>query len=193
VVRINSVYTKAGDQGKTSLVDGSRVDKDDPRIDCYGTIDELNATVGLVRTSLEQSESKAAERLLPILHRVQNELFNLGAVLATRDEERMGKLPQVEARHIEGLESDIDELNDALPPLKSFVLPGGGWPSSYFHLARTVCRRAERLAVRLARSEPVGEFSVRYLNRLSDALFVFGRWAAAQDGFEEPLWEPEKT
>lgn len=193
MVRINSVYTKAGDQGKTSLVDGSRVDKDDPRIDCYGTIDELNATVGLVRTSLEQSESKAAERLLPILHRVQNELFNLGAVLATRDEERMGKLPQVEARHIEGLESDIDELNDALPPLKSFVLPGGGWPSSYFHLARTVCRRAERLAVRLARSEPVGEFSVRYLNRLSDALFVFGRWAAAQDGFEEPLWEPEKT
>lgn len=193
MVRINSVYTKAGDGGQTSLVDGARVDKDDPRIDCYGTIDELNATIGLVRTSLEQSSSKASARLVPTLHRIQNELFNLGAVLATRDEDRMGKLPQVEERHIEALERDIDELNDALPALKSFVLPGGGWPSSYCHLARTVCRRAERLAVRLGRSEPIGEFSLRYLNRLSDALFVFGRWAAAQDDFAEPLWEPEST
>jgi cob(I)alamin adenosyltransferase len=193
VVRINSVYTKAGDRGQTSLIDGARVDKDDLRIECYGTVDELNAAVGLARTALEETASKATERLVPVLHRVQNELFNLGAELATRDDQRRATLPQVELRHVERLERDIDELNDSLPALKSFVLPGGGWPSSYFHLARTVCRRAERLAVALSRAETVGAHSVRYLNRLSDALFVFGRWAAAQDGRSEPLWEPETT
>ncbi len=191
MVRINKVYTKAGDKGDTSLVGGDRVPKDSLRIECYGTVDELLATIGLVRTALE--ESKAGPKLLPILARVQNELFNLGSELATPDADRRARQPAVLARHVEALEAEIDELNEDLPALRSFVLPGGGWPTSFFHLARTVCRRAERLTVRLARDESVGDHAVMYLNRLSDALFVFGRWTAAQDGVDEPLWEPEKT
>jgi cob(I)alamin adenosyltransferase len=191
MVRINRVYTKAGDQGMTALIGGRRVKKSEPRIECYGTVDELNATLGLVRTALESSP--AGERLLPAIHRIQNELFNLGAELATPDPDSRAKLPRVEERHVDGLERDIDAVNDDLPPLKSFVLPGGGWPSSYFHLARTVCRRAERLVVGLAQREEVGALPVRYLNRLSDALFVWGRWAALLDGKQEPHWEPSKT
>jgi cob(I)alamin adenosyltransferase len=190
-MRIDRVYTKAGDLGETSLIGGERVSKASPRIECYGTVDELNATLGLVGMALETSS--AGTMLLPIIRRVQNELFNLGAELATPDAERRDKLPRVEERHIEQLERDIDALNDELPPLKSFVLPGGGWSSSYFHLARTVCRRAERLVVALAAVETVGALPVQYLNRLSDALFVWGRWSALKDGKQEPLWEPAKT
>lgn len=191
MVRINRVYTKAGDKGQTALVGGQRVDKDSLRIEAYGTVDELNAAIGLARTALE--ESPAGPVLQPILQRVQNELFNLGSELATPDDDRRARAPAVAQRHIDALESAIDELNDELPALKSFILPGGGWSSSYFHLARTVCRRAERLVVRLAREESTGEFALAYLNRLSDAMFVFGRWAALKDGKPEPLWEPEST
>ncbi len=191
MVRINRVYTKAGDQGQTALVGGQRVPKDSLRIDCYGTVDELNAVIGLVRTALD--DSAAGETLSPIMARVQNELFNLGAELATPDEDRRGRSPAVAERHVEALEAEIDRLNDELPALKSFILPGGGWASSYFHLARTVCRRAERLTVALARDESIGPQALPYLNRLSDALFVFGRWAALKDGRPEPLWEPEAT
>jgi cob(I)alamin adenosyltransferase len=198
-MRIDKVYTRGGDAGQTSLIGGERVSKAAARIECYGTVDELNATLGLVRTSLE--ESAAGPHLLPIIHRVQNELFNLGAVLATADDATLAKLPQIEARHIDALEADIDAVNDDLPPLRSFVLPGGGWASSYFHLARTVCRRAERLVVALASSEaPEGRegerlnaLGIQYLNRLSDALFVWGRWAALKEGKPEPLWEPKAT
>jgi cob(I)alamin adenosyltransferase len=189
-VRIDRVYTKGGDKGETSLIGGERVSKAAPRIEAYGTIDELNAVLGLVRTALEASK---AQDLLPVIHRVQQELFNLGCELATADPEMRAKLPRVEARHVEGLEADIDARNDALPKLKSFVLPGGGWPSAYFHLGRTVCRRAERLLVAMAQTEDLGDHAVMYLNRLSDALFVFGRWAALQDGQPEPLWEPKNT
>jgi cob(I)alamin adenosyltransferase len=192
-VKIDKVYTRGGDQGETSLIGGERVPKSHARIECYGTVDELNACMGLVRTAL--AASKAGAHLGPIIHRVQQELFNLGAELAAGDPAWLEKLPRVEARHIDALERDIDAINDDLPKLKSFVLPGGGWASSYFHLARTVCRRAERLVVAF-QGQPdadVGLFAVRYLNRLSDALFVFGRWAALQDGEPEPLWEPEKT
>lgn len=191
MVRINRVYTKSGDRGETSLIGGERVSKAAPRIDCYGTVDELNATLGLVRSALENSP--AGETLLPIISRVQNELFNLGAQLATPDPERRAQMPAVETRHVEALEAEIDTLNDELPELTSFVLPGGGWSSAYFHLARTVCRRAERLVVAVAASEDVGETSLLYLNRLSDALFVMGRWAAKSDGRAEPLWQPENT
>jgi cob(I)alamin adenosyltransferase len=190
-MRIDKVYTKGGDAGQTSLIGGDRVAKSHPRIECYGTVDELNATLGLVRTALEASA--AGPHLLPIIHRVQQELFNLGAELAAGDPDWLAKLPRIEARHVDGLERDIDAVNDELPPLKSFVLPGGGWSSAYFHLARTVCRRAERIVVAFATTDDVGEFAVRYLNRLSDALFVWGRWAALKDGAAEPLWEPEKT
>ncbi len=191
MVRINRVYTKAGDQGQTALVGGQRVPKDSLRIDCYGTVDELNAVIGLVRTALD--DSAAGETLSPIMARVQNELFNLGSELATPDDDRRARSPAVAERHVLALEAEIDRLNDELPALKSFILPGGGWASSYFHLARTVCRRAERLVVALARDESIGDQSLPYLNRLSDALFVFGRWAALKDGRPEPLWEPEST
>jgi cob(I)alamin adenosyltransferase len=192
MVRINRVYTKAGDQGETSLVGGMRVNKASARVECYGAVDELNAALGLVRTALTGSAASAT--LLPIVSRVQNELFNLGAELATPDAERRARSPRIEARHITALEEEIDSLNEDLPDLTSFVLPGGGWTSSYLHLARTICRRAERLVVALAASgEEIGEQAVPYLNRLSDALFVFGRWAALVEGESEPLWEPEKT
>lgn len=191
MVRINRVYTKAGDQGQTSLIGGDRVSKASLRLECYGTVDELNAALGLVRTALEGSPAEAD--LMPALHRVQNELFNLGARLATPDPERRAAMPAIEDRHIEALESTMDELNQELPELRSFVLPGGGWASAYLHLARTICRRAERLVVALAGEEDVEPVHIRYLNRLSDALFVFGRWAAHKENRSEPLWEPETT
>lgn len=121
-MRIDRVYTKGGDKGETSLIGGERVSKADPRLDCYGTVDEVNATLGLVRIALESSA--AGSHLLPIIHRVQNELFNLGAELAAPDPERRAKLPRIEARHVDGLERDIDAVNDDLAPLTSFVLPG---------------------------------------------------------------------
>jgi cob(I)alamin adenosyltransferase len=191
MVRINKVYTRTGDDGTTALIGGDRVGKDSARIESYGTVDELNATVGLVVQALRGS--RAAARLEPILRRVQNELFNLGAELATADESRRAKLPSVEARHVTRLEEEIDALNEGLPELRSFVLPGGGAASAALHLSRTVCRRAERVVVQLSRTESVGPHAATYLNRLSDALFVFGRFAAHADGEPEPLWEPEKT
>ena len=190
-MRIDRVYTRGGDQGQTSLIGGERVSKASPRLDCYGTVDELNATIGLVLEALETSQASAF--LTPILRRVQNELFNLGAELATADAETRAKLPRIEQRHVDALERDIDAVNDELPPLKSFVLPGGGWPSAYLHLARTVCRRGERLVVELASREDVGALGVQYLNRLSDALFVWGRWCVLKDGKPEPLWDSRST
>ena len=191
-MRIDRVYTKGGDKGETSLIGGDRVSKADPRLDCYGTIDELNAVIGLVIEALEQSA--AGEHLTPILRRVQNELFNLGCELATPDVERRAKLPRIEPRHVEALERDIDAVNDDLPALTSFVLPGGGWASAYAHLARTVCRRAERLVVGLGEAEDIGgDMPVQYLNRLSDALFVWGRWCALKDGKSEALWDSRGT
>lgn len=190
-MRIDKVYTKGGDEGQTSLIGGDRVPKNEPRIECYGTVDELNAVLGLVRTSL--GASAAGPHLLPIIQRIQNELFNLGAELATPDAEFRKKLPCVQQANIDQLEADIDALNDSLPPLKSFVLPGGGWASSYFHLARTVCRRAERIVVEVGAGYDLGPLALQYLNRLSDALFVFGRWCAMKDGEPEPLWTPSKS
>jgi cob(I)alamin adenosyltransferase len=191
-MRIDRVYTKGGDKGETSLIGGERVPKNDPFIEAYGTIDEVNAVVGLVVEALTASPI-AGPHLTPILRRVQNELFNLGCELATPDPERRAKLPHIEQRHVDALERDIDAVNDDLPALKSFVLPGGGWASSYCHLARTVTRRAERLVVGMMLAGNAGELAVQYLNRLSDALFVWGRWAALKDGKDEPLWDSRAT
>jgi len=190
-MRIDRVYTRGGDQGQTSLIGGDRVSKASPRLDGYGTVDELNATLGLVGEAL--AASAAGPHLLPVIRRVQQELFNLGAELATGDAATRAKLPRIEQRHIDALERDIDAVNDDLPPLKSFVLPGGGWASAHFHLARTVCRRCERIVVWLGTSEDVGPLAVQYLNRLSDALFVWGRWCALKDGKDEPLWDSRTT
>ena len=190
-MRIDRVYTRGGDRGETSLIGGDRVSKASLRLDGYGTVDEVNATIGLVIEALVTSA--AGPHMTPILRRVQNELFNLGAELATADAATRAKLPRIEQRHIDALERDIDAVNDDLPPLKSFVLPGGGWPSANMHLARTVCRRCERIVVELAAKEDVGELAVQYLNRLSDALFVWGRWCSLKDGKDEPLWDSRST
>jgi cob(I)alamin adenosyltransferase len=194
-VYLNRIYTKTGDKGQTALVGGKMVAKDSPRIEAYGTVDELNAVLGLVRKANhdEAGPEAARARIDAILQRAQNELFNLGSLLATLPEDLDPKQPRIAARHVEALEKDIDELNENLPPLRSFTLPGGGWVSSYLHLARTVCRRAERVVVHLAGLEPVDADCVRYLNRLSDALYVIGRWNVRERGETEPLWTPETT
>ena len=172
---------------------GQKVAKDSLRIECYGTVDELMACLGLVRTALTTPPVPAgAATLSEVVKRIQNELFNLGADLATLAEDRRPG-PRIEPRHIEALEREIDGWNESLPELRSFVLPGGGWVAAYLHLARTVCRRAERLAVRLAATEPVSAEAIPYLNRLSDALFVMSRHAARLYNEPEPLWEPETT
>ncbi len=194
-IRINRVYTRGGDKGETSLVGGPRIAKDAIRIQSYGTVDELNAILGLVRTANRETPGASDEdrsRLDALLVRLQSELFNLGSDLATLPADRHPKQPVIEARHVTFLERTIDEMNADLPELHSFVLPGGGWVSAFLHQARTVCRRAERLVATLARQEAIGEHALVYLNRLSDLLFVLGRWAARARQEPEPLWEPEK-
>jgi cob(I)alamin adenosyltransferase len=194
MVRLNRIYTKAGDGGDTRLVGGQKVRKDSLRIDAYGTVDELSACLGLARTALDAADAPSgAAALAAILLRVQNELFNLGSDLATLAADHRPTQPVIEPRHTAALEREIDTWNESLPELRSFVLPGGGMVAAYLHLARTVCRRAERLIVRLGDAEPIGAAVVPYVNRLSDALFVMGRHAARLYGEPEPLWTPEKT
>ena len=194
MVRLNRIYTKTGDGGDTRLVGGQKVRKDALRIEAYGTVDELSACIGLARTALTvPGAPTGADALAKVLARVQNELFNLGSDLATIPADRHPKQPVIEARHVTALEREIDGWNETLPELRSFVLPGGGIVASYLHLARTVCRRAERCIVRLRDAEPIGDQSLPYVNRLSDALFVMSRQAARIYGEAEPLWEPEKT
>ncbi len=194
MVRLNRIYTKAGDGGDTRLVGGQKVRKHSLRIEAFGTIDETSSCIGLARTALLAPDAPpGADALATVLKRVQNELFNLGSDLATLPADRHPKQPVVEARHVTALEREIDDWNAALPELRSFVLPGGGWVAAYLHLARTVCRRAERLIVRLAEAEEIGPQVLPYVNRLSDALFVMSRHAARLYGEPEPLWEPEKT
>jgi cob(I)alamin adenosyltransferase len=194
MVRLTKIYTKAGDRGQTRLVGGQKVGKDSPRLETYGTVDELSACLGLARTALEQPGAPpGAAELAGILRRIQNELFNLGSELATLPADLHPQQPVVQARHVEALEREIDAWNQHLPELRSFILPGGGFVASYLHLARTVCRRAERQAVRLSATETLGDQVIPYLNRLSDALFVMSRHASRVYGEAEPLWEPEKT
>jgi cob(I)alamin adenosyltransferase len=199
-IRINRVYTRTGDKGDTGLVGGHRVGKDDLRIECYGTVDELNAAVGLARlhTQAQAPDADADIRrqlaeLDAILERVQNELFNLGSQLATRAEDLRPTQPVIKEHHVSRLEHEIDHFNEHLPELRSFVLPGGGSLGAYLHLCRTICRRAERLTVSLSRREAVPPTAIEYLNRLSDALFVFARHAARVTGSAEILWQPETT
>lgn len=194
MVRLNRIYTKAGDGGQTRLVGGQKVAKNAPRIEAYGTVDELMACLGLARAALATPGApQGAAALEDVLRRIQNELFNVGSDLATLPEDRHPQRPRVEARHVESLEREMDAWNDALPELRSFILPGGGLVASYLHLGRTVCRRAERLVVGLGAEEPADSMNLRYLNRLSDALFVMSRHASRLYGEPEPLWQPEKT
>lgn len=199
-VTINRVYTKQGDSGLTRLVGGQQVPKHDARIEAYGTVDELNAFVGVARQSLvEALPSAAPERrealaaLGATLMRVQHELFNLGSILATLPEDVHPKQPRVTAAEIALLEEEMDACQTELSTLRSFVLPGGCRLNADLHVTRTVCRRAERLTVELAGATSVDPDAVRYLNRLSDAFFVWSRWASLLLGAPELLWEPNRA
>ncbi len=194
-VVLNRIYTRTGDSGQTRLVGGQRIAKDDLRIDCYGTVDELNSFLGAARASAEELtlEGKPLQGFTLILKRVQHELFNLGSILATLPENVHPKQPRITNAEIEQLEREIDAANDQLRPLRSFVLPGGSHLDAELHICRTVCRRAERLLVRLAREQSVPEETLRYLNRLSDALFVWSRWVNHALGAKETLWEPNES
>ncbi|NOY25725.1 MAG: cob(I)yrinic acid a,c-diamide adenosyltransferase [Oligoflexia bacterium] len=195
-MRITKVYTRTGDRGLTRLVGGQQVHKDDDRINAYGTVDELNSVVGLARTFANRStaQPQAVQRLDTMMHRIQNDLFNVGADLATLPQDRFKGMVLLEDADVARLERWIDELNQDLPPLQEFILPGGGPVGAFCHQARTVCRRAERELVKLLRNtetkvELQDELPLRYLNRLSDWLFVAGRWAAHSLGEPEVLWE----
>jgi cob(I)alamin adenosyltransferase len=181
--RITKVYTRTGDDGTTALGGGQRVPKDILRIECYGTVDETNSAIGAVRAA------DVAPLLDPMLARIQNELFHLGSDLCILEEDKARMpVPRIEARHVAQLEKDIDRLQEDLPPLTNFVLPGGTTAAAHLHLARTICRRAERVLVALAREEKVGEHTVSYLNRLSDLLFVMSRWENRAKSVPDTVW-----
>jgi cob(I)alamin adenosyltransferase len=191
-IALNRIYTKTGDAGETSLVGGQRVSKDDLRIEAYGTVDELNAAVGLARSTAEDrsGQFESLKEFARKLKRVQHELFNLGSILATLPENVHPKQPRVTKVEIETLEEELDRANESLAPLRSFVLPGATRLDAELHICRTVCRRAERLLVRLSREQSAPPEALQYLNRLSDALFVWSRWVNVAQGVNETLWEP---
>lgn len=191
-IALSRVYTRSGDSGKTNLANGRRVRKDDPRVEAYGTVDELNAFVG--RAAI------GAAALVPldsILLRVQHELFNLGSQIATDPGALGSRQPRILPEHIERLETELDAMNEQLPALESFVLPGGAALNADLHVCRAVCRRAERRVVSLA-AAGTGEreslaVPIQYLNRLSDAFFVWSRWVCHRTGAPETLWRPNET
>lgn len=189
---INRVYTKKGDSGKTRLVGGQKVAKSHLRIDTYGTVDELNSFVGSARQSITSHypAHKRFQELSAHLLKVQHQLFNLGSVLATLPEDVGEQMPRISQDDIDELEALIDHYNEDCPPLRSFVLPGGTQLNADLHITRTVCRRAERRVVQLADDEEIDPLVVAYLNRLSDAFFVWSRWATITAGGGEVLWDP---
>lgn len=193
-MRIHKVYTRTGDKGMTGLVGGDRVPKDSLRIESYGTVDELQSVIGMLRAALaEAAESgrlpEVSRGIIADLHRVQQDLFDLGSTLATPPQHLDRVKSPITGERIGWLEETMDRWNEELPPLRSFVLSGGGRFSALGHVARTVCRRCERIVLRLAREDEVPDEVLRYLNRLSDFLFVLARHLARVFGEEEPLWE----
>lgn len=187
-VYINRVYTKSGDRGTTRLAGGQERAKDDPRLEAYGTVDELNAVLGVLAETMRPSPMGWAT--LEHVRRIQNELFDLGGELATLAEDRHPQQALVTAEDVLRLESEMDSANEPLPPLRSFILPGGGLLSAHYHVARTVCRRAERVLISLHGVEPQRDVTIHYLNRLSDWFFVMGRSAALASSEGEILWKP---
>lgn len=183
--RLTKIYTRRGDSGTTSLGGGQRVPKASPRVQAYGTVDELNSQLG-VALALGLSEMSET-----ILRSVQNELFDLGSDLSFPEEDKEKfPIPSLEVRHVERLERVIDEVSAVVGPLENFILPGGSIGSAQLQVARTVCRRAERDVSALAREEAIGEHGLSYLNRLSDMLFVLARYENHVQGVPEPLWQP---
>ena len=182
--RLTRIYTGKGDDGTTLLIGGQRVPKDSPRVSAYGSVDELNSHIGAALAAGLQAE------LARSLKTIQNDLFHLGSDLATREEDKSQiHIPQIEQRHVDALEDLIDRLNEELGPLKNFILPGGSPGAAALHIARAVCRRAERDAIALGRVETIGPFVVKYLNRLSDALFVMARYENHTGGAGEVYWD----
>ena len=190
-MRITKVYTKTGDKGETSLVGGKRVPKNHVRIASYGTVDELNSILGLVRSFLVQSSISIENKqsFSADIHRIQNHLFNIGADLATPPKHRWEQMIRVGEMDIQWLEEKIDQMNQTLPPLTEFIIPGGVPVEAFLHQARTVCRRAERDVLSLLQEEEIEIGPLQYLNRLSDYLFVAGRWIGNQLGSKEELWQ----
>lgn len=182
--RLTKIYTRKGDDGTTALSGGQRVPKDSLRVQAYGTVDELNAALGVaLATGLVEG---LVELLLPI----QNELFHLGSDLSFLEQDKEEyAVPQIERRHVEELERIIDELNAVVGPLQNFILPGGSPGAAQLHVARTICRRAERDVTALGREETLGKWALAYLNRLSDALFVMARYENHERDVAEPLWD----
>lgn len=182
--RITKVYTRTGDDGTTGLGGGQRLGKDALRIEAYGTVDELNSAIGVALAS------GVSETLARALRTIQNELFHLGSDLCILEEDKAKMpVPRIEERHVVALEKLMDRLSEELPPLENFILPGGTEGAAHLHVARTVCRRAERLVVALSREEKIGAWAVRYLNRLSDALFVMARHENKRAGAADVLWD----
>jgi cob(I)alamin adenosyltransferase len=179
------IYTKTGDAGQTSLFGGRRLHKHHLRIESYGTVDELNAYVGLLRDNVENEEVRA------ILKLIQDRLFTIGANLASDPEQDL-PAPDLKNEDIQLLENEMDRMDESLPALKNFILPGGHTTVSFCHIARTVCRRAERLIVALAQEEPVAEVVLKYMNRLSDYLFILARKLSQDLGVEEIVWNARK-
>ena len=194
MIRLTKIYTRTGDKGETSLGDGSRVSKEDNRVEAYGTVDEANSIIGLVRTKTKQAELILLDNILAT---IQNELFDLGAELSipiNNENMEMLERTKITEKQIERLENEIDQLNANLSDLESFILPGGTLASSYLHLARTVVRKAERLMVKMDNLEKnsVSDTALKYINRLSDLLFVAARYAIQSDigGTGDVLWKP---
>jgi cob(I)alamin adenosyltransferase len=184
--RLTRLYTRKGDDGTTGLGGGQRVQKDCARVVAYGTVDELNASIGVALAA------GLAPKLAGILPGIQNELFHLGSDLCFVEEDKQKfKLPRIDARHVESLEHLIDELNPIVGSLENFILPGGAKGAAVLHVSRTICRRAERDVLTLSRQEPIGEFVMPYLNRLSDALFVMARYENHVRCVREPLWNKQ--
>ena len=193
MVKINKVYTRTGDEGETGLVGGRRIAKEHLRIEAYGTVDELNSVIGLSRSFLAQKEdSLHRDKLDLILEAVQQRLFDIGSELATLPGDEYEGQVKVKEADTQWMEEVIDLMNEDLEPLKSFILPGGTPLNAFLHQSRTVCRRAERAILRLHRGETVSASIRTFINRLSDFLFVCGRWVAVMLNEEEVLWVPGK-
>ena len=197
MVRLNKIYTRTGDKGQTSLGDGTRVSKENHRVEAYGTIDEANSILGLVRTTTKQAELILLDNILAT---IQNELFDLGAELSipiNKKNEKLLENTKIYEKQIDRLENEIDRLNSSLSDLESFILPGGTIVSSYLHLARTVIRKAERLMVKMNNFEEdcISDTALKYINRLSDLLFVAARYANQTNigGTGDVLWKPGNT
>ena len=181
---IMKIYTKTGDKGQTSLIGGTRVSKTELRIEAYGTVDELNSYVGLVRDQAVNNDRK------DILKEIQDRLFTIGSILASEPEQTKKRIPDLHESDIELLEKEMDRMDESLEPMRFFILPGGHQSVSFGHLARTVCRRAERIVVRLSQETEVNDLVIRYLNRLSDYLFVLCRIMIKDLNIEEISWKP---